>query len=34
MGVATALVVVDDFDIGGPFLRPGRNFMPFEILGN
>ena len=31
MGVAIALVVVDDFDIGGPFLSPGETDAPLVI---
>ena len=31
LGVATALVVVDDFDIGGPFLSPGETDAPLVI---
>ena len=31
MGVAIALVVVDDFDIGGPFLSPDETDAPLVI---
>ena len=30
-GVAIALVVVDDFDIGGPFLSPDETDAPLVI---